>query len=391
MALASWAPMAYFGQPAALLTRLGAVAQADRIAGGRLLLAGSVITLAVTALSLVILLCASPWLSWPTILNANTPGTAIHAQATAVIAIGVALLANPATISNFALMAHQRGDVANAGMIAACLVGLLLFAAGVWSGQSLPIVGALMLCGPLLGGLALWLVVASRQLVPLPSWRDLDRGSLKTMALTGLHFVAIDVGVLAIVRTPDVIVAQLHGPEAVAIFSAVGRMPMLMLAVFQAVLLPYWPILAEALHTGDTARLRRTAIRSLWLMLAIGAASVVVLAAMGAPFVRAWLAIDDPAIVSLVRAACLQSLGMGVLAWFGVLFGALSMPRHQLVLLSATAMLFLPLALRMGDAFGPLGVAFAQAASLLVFTSFMGAWLLRYKTGMTRRNSLCKP
>ena len=391
MALASWAPMAYFGQPAALLTRLGAVAGADRAASGRLFIAASVITLGVTALVLAALLGATPWLSWPGILNANTPATASLAQTTALLAIGVALLANPATIANFSLMAHQRGDVAYAAMIAACLAGLLLFGAGVWFAQPLPVLGALMLSGPLLGGLALWLIVASGRLIPLPHWRDFDRRALRTMALTGLHFVAIDVGALAIVRTPDVIVAQLHGPEAVAIFSAVGRLPLLMLAVFQAVLIPYWPILAEALHAGDAARLRRTAAGSLWLVLAIGAAGVVLLTTMGTPFVRAWLGTDDPAIAPLVRAACLQTVGMGVLAWFGVLLGALSMLRHQLALLAGTAMLFLPLAVGMGHTLGPLGVALAQAASLLLFTSVLGGWLLRHKIGEIHGVSRVQP
>lgn len=376
-ALASWAPMAYFGQPAALLTRLGAVALNDRAEGGRLFMAGSVITAATTALLLAITLFASPWLPWREILNANTPGTAMVAQPTALLAIAVALLANPATIANFALLANQRGDVAYAGMIAASAVGLLLFVGGVWSGQPLPIVGALMLCGPLLGGLSLWTIVASGRLIPLPRWREVDRRALKTMALTGLHFVAIDMSMLAIIRTPDLIVAQLRGPEAVAIFSAVGRLPMLMLTVFHAMLLPFWPILSEAYHAGDAARLKRTVFRSLWLMLAIGGLGVAILAVLGAPFVRVWLGIDDPTIASLVRAACLQSLGMGVLAWLGVLFGALAMLRHQMALLSATAMLFLPLAFELGQAFGPVGVAFAQAASLLLFMGAMGVWVLQ--------------
>lgn len=391
MALASWAPMAYFGQPAALLTRLGAIAQTDKAASGKLCIAASAITLGVTALLLAILLGATPWLSWPGILNANTAATEILAQRTALLAIGVALLANPATISNFVLIAHQRGDVAHAIMISASIFGFMLFAAGVWAGQPLPITGALMLCGPLLGGLTLWLATATKRLIQMPRWREFDARTLHSMALFGLHFVAIDLGALAIVRTPDFIVAQLYGPEAVAVFSAVGRLPMLMLAVFQAVLLPYWPLLSAALHSGDHLQLRRTMGKSLRLMLAIGAISILALGTLGTPFVRVWLGIDDEAITPLVRAACLQALGMGVLAWFGVLFGALSMLRHQLALLTATAMLFLPLAVAMSHALGPLGVAYAQAGSLLLFTTSMGLWLLRHATKKRQNVAATQP
>lgn len=391
MALASWAPMAYFGQPAALLTRLGAIAHTDTAASGRLFIAASVITLGMTALLLTTLLGATPWLSWPSILNANTPATEILAQRTALLAIGVALLANPATIANFALIAHQRGEIAHAIMIAASILGLMLFATGVWAGQPLPITGALMLCGPLLGGLTLWLVAATKRLIQMPRWREFDASTLQSMALFGLHFLAIDLGALAIVRTPDFIVAQLHGPEAVAVFSAVGRLPMLMLAVFQAVLLPYWPLLSAALHSGDHLLLRRTMGKSLRLMLAIGSIGILALGTLGTPFVQVWLGIDDETIAPLVRAACLQALGMGVLAWFSVLFGALSMLRHQLALLTATAMLFLPLAVVMSHRLGPLGVAYAQAGSLLLFTTSMGLWLLRHATKRRQNVAATQP
>lgn len=380
LALTSWAPMAYFGQPAAMLTKLGAVARSDEAAAQRLFTASSAIVLGTTALLIAILLCATPWLSWAGILNASAPATASLAQGTALMAIGVALLANPATISNFALLAHQRGDIVHATMIAASFIGLLAFSVGVWAGQPLWIIGALMLCGPLLGGIALWLVVAFGRLARMPQWRTLDGSTVRSMAVIGLHFVAIDVATMAIVRTPDLIVAQLHGPAAVAIFSAVGRLPMLMLAVFQAILLPYWPALGEALYRSDNVWVRRVTAKSLRVVLAIGAVSAVVLAALGGPFIRVWLGTDDAAITPLVGAACLQALAMGMLAWFGVLFGALSMFRQLATLFAATATLFLPLAIAMGHALGPLGVALAQASTLLLFTTPIGSWLLRRRT-----------
>jgi len=388
LALTSWASVAYFGQPAALLTRLGAVAMTDRDAARRFFTASSAIVTGVTALLVATLVCTTPWLSWAGILNASTPATAQIAQGTALLAICVALLANPATIANFAILAHQRGDVVHATMIAASLVGLLAFAAGVWAGQPLPIIGALMLCGPLLGGIALWLVVARGRLARMPQLRALDGPTVKSMALIGLHFVVIDVATMAIVRTPDLVVAQIYGPDAVAIFSAVGRLPMLMLAVFQAILLPYWPALGEALHRGDDAWVRRVTARSLRMVLAIGAGSAVALAVLGGPFIRVWLGTDDDAITPLVRAACLQSLGMGLLAWLCVLFGALSMFRQLVALLAGSAAVYVPLAIASGHALGALGVALSQAGTLLLFTAPLGGWVLR---SQMRRMNFVQP
>lgn len=376
LALTSWAPMMYFGQPAALLTKMGSVALTSKPLAESIFTASLAIVLGVASVSLAALLLAGPWLSWVQILNAQTPASADLAKATACAALAVAFLANPATMANFAVMAHQRGHVVHLTMIAASCVGLLAFTAGVLGGHSLKLTGALMICGPLLGGLALWLMIGRRELACRPRWRALDIPTLRMMWSVGLHFVAIDLVTLAIVRTPDLIVAQLHGAEAVGIFSSVGRLPMLMLAVFQTTLLPYWPVLGAAMQRGDMQAVRSVIFKSLRMQFLVCALGTLTMALLGARFVRAWLGTDDASIPSLVAAACLQSPGLALLAWVSVMFSAMSMFRQQVALLAATAVIYLALSVQMGQALGPPGVAAAQAITLLCFMTPVGCWLL---------------
>src|SRR5213075_2100280 len=95
---------------------------------------------------------------------------------------------------------------------------------------SLWVLGAGTIASTALGGLALWAIGGGRGLVPRLGWRWVERADVALAWRTGLHFLAIDASALILLRTPEVIVARLHGVAAVGPFASVGRMPALMLA-----------------------------------------------------------------------------------------------------------------------------------------------------------------
>jgi len=376
LALTSWAPLSYCGQPAALLTHLGAVARSDARAAQRIFTSSVVIVIGITTVSLLLLLAVTAALSWASILNAATPLSVLAAPSTAVAGLAVALLANPATISNFALLSHQRGQLVHLVMIGASLVSLCAFIFAVLNGYPIQISGPLMICGPLIGGLVLWVVIRFSALTSMPRLPAFDRITSTKMLSVGAQFVAIEVATLCLVRTPDLIVSTIYGATSVGLFSSVGRLPMLMLAVFQTVLLPYWPMLGEAMYRGDLQAVRNLVLTSLRTIAVVCSVGVAGLLALGPPFVRAWVYTDDQLIEPLVWAASMQTVGLAVLAWITAIFSALSMYRRLVGLIGLTAACYFPVALAFSDYFGPVGVAAAQAAGLLLFTAPAGAWLL---------------
>ena len=388
LALATWLPMVNMGQPAALLTKLGSVALTDRPLAQRLFSASTAIVVSALALMSFALFVATPLISWATLLNATTRETINASTSMAMLALGLTALATPATLAGFAIQAHQRGDIVHLTMTAGSLIGFLVFVLAISWSLPIQIACAAMIAGPVLGGLALWLMSAGGHFVSLPRWSSIDAVGVRSMLRTGVYFMAIDTASLALVRTPDLIVAHLYGSVAVGLFSSIGRLPLLMLAMFQALLLPYWPALGAAAHRGDHAWVRQVIARSLRNLLAMCLIGIPIMAWLGPPFVRLWLGTDDAAIRPLIAAACVQSLGMAMLAWLSVMFGALSMFRQQVILLALAATLYFPTAIALAHHLGPIGVSLGQAGILLLFVTPIGCLILYRRLNGTLAHSL---
>jgi O-antigen/teichoic acid export membrane protein len=180
-----------------------------------------------------------------------------------------------------------------------------------------------------------------------------------------------------VVRTPELVVARLHGLDAVASFGAVGRIPVLLLAVFQALLLPYWPALAEAVKLADLQWVRRVALRGLATILGIWLAVALVLLGFGQGLFSLWL--GDSVVIAqpLIVAACGQSLGIGLLAWLMVLLNAQSRTGTLLVTLGVVAVVYVSCGIWLGLQHGPVGVAIGQIIGLCGVVVPTAAWELR--------------
>lgn len=376
LAVTTWMPLANLGQTSVLLTKLGAVALTDRPAAHRIF---SVSTLLVTTLSAVLILClllAGPFLPWGHFFNAEGVTTNSEVGTVAMAAIVVSLLALPAGLGSFAVFSHQRGDLVHVFMSAGSLLSLGAAGFAIWLSQPLWLVGALTLSGTLLGGVALWVIGLANGLVPHPRLVLVDSKTLRGVMNTGFLFLLVDATTLMLLRTPDVIVAHMHGIGAVGAFASVGRLPLLMMALFLSVLLPYWPALGEANQRGDHYWVRRIVMRTLLMVVGLWGIGAVGIWFVGAFFVELWTGAIDYSNRGLIAAACVQSLGLGLFAWLSVLLSALSQQRLLAVTLGLASLVFLPLAFLLGGWFGPVGVALAQAGALLLCVVPLGVAVL---------------
>jgi O-antigen/teichoic acid export membrane protein len=120
------------------------------------------------------------------------------------------------------------------------------------------------------------------------------------------------------------------------------------------------------------------------LVLALAVLVAVGIRVLGSYFVYLWMGSVDFAEPDLIAAACAQSLGLGVFSWLVVLLSALSQQRLVLGMAALTAVVFLPLSLLCGQWFGPVGVAAAQAGTLLFVTTPLGCFLLYHLLAKTR-------
>jgi O-antigen/teichoic acid export membrane protein len=189
----------------------------------------------------------------------------------------------------------------------------------------------------------------------------------------GLDFFIIDATLLSLLRAPELIVARLHGVEAVAPFAAVARVSAVIVAVLQVIFMPLWPAIGDAAARGDLAWIKRAARRSLAGLLALWAAGSLVMLLLGPLFIERWTGLRELVDRNLIAAAVAQMLGQGLVAWLAVFLGGLSLQRPQVIATGVAALVFFPLAIACGRLWGPLGVAVAQAAALLLVAVPIGA------------------
>ncbi|WP_295430414.1 oligosaccharide flippase family protein [uncultured Thiodictyon sp.] len=374
LAVTTWAPVANLGQTSVLLTRLGALAHTDRPSAGRVFSASTVLVTSAAAVLLLIIALCVPLVSWSGLPVGDA--SLWLAQATAAVALTVSVLTLPAVFAGCAIFAHQRGDLVHMIMSAASLIGLAAMAIAMRLQQPLWVVGGLSLAGPLLGGLTLWWLGLATGLMPRPRWALVDRKTLTNLMKTGLVFFLTDAAAILLLRSPDVIVASVDGVDAVGPFASVGRLPLLLVAVFQAVLLPFWPALGEAAQRRDYEWIRRTARYTLVLVLSLGTLAAAGIGVAGTAVVEVWMGGPGFSTPGLLAAACLQTLSLGLFFWLFVLLGALSMQRQLAVVAGVTTLIFLPLAFLSGTWLGPVGVALAQALALLCCAVPLGTLVL---------------
>jgi O-antigen/teichoic acid export membrane protein len=366
-------PLSTLGQQSALLTRLSGVALTDPPAAARMFSASCLVLGAGTAAQLLLLAVCGPLLPWSDLLNASGPLTRDVATGTALMGLVLATATFPATHGGWAVLAHQRGDLAHLVNIAATLAALGAVALAVRLDAPLWALGALTIAGTPAAGVWLWGHGIATGLVPRPRVALIDRATLRAQFGAGLHFLIIDVTTLVLLRTPELIVARMHGVEAVAAFAAVARLIMLMLALFQAVLVPLWPAIAEAEASGDRQWIQRTARRSLAMLLGIWAVGALGIVSLGPLFIRIWTGHGELVDRPLIAVAAVQALGQGLVVWLGVFLAALSLQRRLVLAIGAASSVFLALAVILGTRLGPLGVALAQAVALLLVAVPMAA------------------
>jgi O-antigen/teichoic acid export membrane protein len=296
-------------------------------------------------------------------------------------ALLVSLLAIPAGLGTFSVFAHQRGDLMHMIMSAGSMISLGVAGVAIWLHQPLWLAGAITLSGPLLGGVALWIIGLANDLVPRPQWALVDRNNLNGVMKAGFMFLLIDAATLMLLRTPDLVVAHMHGVDAVGPFASVGRLPLLMIALFQALLLPFWPALGEATHRGDHGWVRQIVIRTLLMVVGLWIVGALSIWFLGPFFIQLWTGSSDFSNRGLIAAACIQSLGLGLFAWLSVLLSALSEQLKLVGLMMLSSLAFLTLAYIWGNQFGPVGVALAQAGALLFCAVPLGSLVLNRKLG----------
>lgn len=110
-----------------------------------------------------------------------------------------------------------------------------------------------------------------------PSIKHVDFKHMKDLLNLGVRFFIIQIAVLIIFSTDNMIITQVLGPEEVTPYDLARRYTGIAAMVFSLILRPFWSAFTEAIAKDDTNWIKGVLgkLKTLWLLLVLGVAGLI--------------------------------------------------------------------------------------------------------------------
>jgi O-antigen/teichoic acid export membrane protein len=188
-----------------------------------------------------------------------------------------------------------------------------------------------------------------------PEIKNVDFRFAKNLLNTGGAFFLIQIGVLVLFQTDNIIITRMIGPAAVTTFNISYKLFSLVIMVFIIILTPYWSAFTDAYAKKDFSWIRQNIkkLRQLW---AVGSAGTIVLLFISARVYKTWIgdAVIVPVSLSVAMAFYVIAFMWQTLHVY--LLNGAGKIRLQLILFCAGSIVNIPLAVLLGRRFGIAGI-----------------------------------
>ncbi|WP_184547378.1 lipopolysaccharide biosynthesis protein [Mucilaginibacter sp. FT3.2] len=189
----------------------------------------------------------------------------------------------------------------------------------------------------------------------------------KSLLFTGSAFFVIQIGALVLYETDNIVVTQLFGPAEVTTFNAAYKLFSVVLMFFLIVITPFWSAFTEAYTKGDHQWIKTTLtnIKKTWLVLSL----CTVLLLIASPWLyELWLGKSVSVPISLSISMCVYTI---ISIWQTIhvyLLNGIGKIKLQLYLVTASAIINIPLAIAFGRWFGLGGVTMANTILFIIMS-----------------------
>ena len=350
----------------------------EAVANNKIDLARSYVSTAYAIFGLVqivlILFCliVFKYIPWQKVFNTNINETQLEVVILlTVIAIAVKMTLD---IVSYVLFALQESS----------LVSLILFLSNViiifgtymlskWTVSNLTYLAIITSYSPiivlLLGGFILY---RTRLKKYRPSFQLINRKYAKDLLQLGYKFFVIQLTVIVLFYTDNLIITQLFGPSEVTTYNVCFRYFNAINTIFGIVITPYWSAFTEAYVKNDSAWMIQTHnyLQRLWVGLAV---VVVIMMVAATPIYTVWVGnrVDIPVSLSIfmglfVIISCWNNVAVSVINGMGKI-------KFQLILSLISAAINIPIAIFLGKYLnmGSAGVILATCLCLLIGSVFL--------------------
>ena len=196
-----------------------------------------------------------------------------------------------------------------------------------------------------------------------PSLKYIDKRYWRSLMELGLKFFLIQISVVIVYTTSNIIISQLFGPEEVTPYNIGFKLFSSVTIVFNLLLIPFWSAITDAISKNDIIWINKVMKKlfKLWGLAVIGTGILVFLSPM---IFKIWIGneVQIPFIFSVLFGiyVCI-SIGTGI---FSTYVNGIGKLRVQLIATLLQAIIFIPFAVWAGKAWGVKGIIIS-----LIFTS----------------------
>jgi O-antigen/teichoic acid export membrane protein len=320
-----------------------------------------------TVIFLAAILVANPFIPWMRIFNVQQGFVEISTFGLVCSLLFVARI--PLAIPNQVYSGYQEGyyyqvigGVTN--LLALVMLGLATQMGGDLSALAWAFFGTLMAADVLAG---FHLFVRHRPEL-FPDWENFDLATAFKIIRSGLQIWVAQISSIAVFQTDLIIVDQLFGAPAVAIYGVVLRL-FTITSFFQgAFLTPLWPAYTEAAIRGDRAWIMTTFRRSIVISLAMSMTVGGILVLAVPYLVKIWVnpnAQVDPLLLGgMLSTVVLMAVGTAI----SILANGLGEMKFQATVAPVFALFNLGLSILLGKWLGMAGVTIATSIGVLIFS-----------------------
>ncbi|MGC3947783.1 MAG: oligosaccharide flippase family protein [Chryseolinea sp.] len=198
-----------------------------------------------------------------------------------------------------------------------------------------------------------------------PSFHKVDFKYVHKLLNIGASFFLIQIGALVLFQTDNIIITSLMGPEAVTTFNIPYKLFSAIPMVLSIVITPYWSAFTEAYAVKDFAWIKDSIkkLRIIWALLSLAAVLVFLVSEY---LYQLW--IQDTVTVPWTLSLSVM-LYIIVFMWQTIhvyFLNGVGIIRLQLILVTASAIINVPLAIYLGERLGLAGVITANTIVFLI-------------------------
>lgn len=367
--IVAWINMFDIGLGNGLRNRLSSALAQDNVTLGQELVSTAYVAICILAVGLIGLFSiVFPWVSWTDVLNAPQY---MSAKINPLVFVVVVAFCSQFALSlvTSVLFALQLPALSSLVM----MLGQLLSLIAVWieykviGTTSLFVLGSTVSLVPVVTMLSVSFYIFVKRCPELrPRFRLFKKDHVRSIFSLGIQFFILQIITIILFQANNLIITHITGPAEVVIYNVSYKLMHIPVLVFTIIVTPMWSAATDAYTRGDFEWLKRMNRKLLKIVGLLALGGLVVLA-MSKWIFGVWLGkgeLDVPYITSGLLLT--QSLFFILYSLHGYMLNGMGKLRLQMIITSALAISYIPMAIWLGGLWGLNGILVVFAFNSVV-------------------------